>query len=216
MQIIWSLFSRNISTYVRFGGSREKRANNNAFYFRHEDEKVRVCKTFFKGTLDINDRPIRTVQEKRNKLANTLLDSDNRGKHNKHNKTDPILKEQVKNFIEKIPKIESHYTRANTSKHFIDGSKSIGPLNMSQVKITTVKVLRVERESPNSLFFKTSYEDDFTEVNIIKRKKTNDNITRTPAFHLKPKIADNKRKDLLELIQKQHIPRVYNTFFQNL
>ena len=44
-------------------------------------------------------------------------------------KVDDVLKEGVKNFVEKIPKIESHYTRANTSKHFIDGSKSIADIH---------------------------------------------------------------------------------------
>ena len=50
--------------YVRVGGIRKKRNNNIAFYFRLNDQKVRVCKLFFKNTLDINDRPIQTVQEK--------------------------------------------------------------------------------------------------------------------------------------------------------
>lgn len=51
--------------YERVGGTRKKRSFNNAFYFYQNDEKIRVCKTFFKNTLDINDRPIRTVQKKR-------------------------------------------------------------------------------------------------------------------------------------------------------
>lgn len=50
-------------------------------------------------------------------------------------KIDAALKEGVRNFIEKIPKIKSHYTRANpnTSKLFIDGSKSIADLHKDYI-----------------------------------------------------------------------------------
>lgn len=40
-----------------------------------------VCKNLFKATLDITDRPIRTVIEKQNKVASILLEKDLRGKH---------------------------------------------------------------------------------------------------------------------------------------
>lgn len=119
--------------YVRVGGTRNKRSNNNAFYFHFNNVKVRVCKLFFRNTLDINDRNIRTVQNKRNKVANALVEEDNRGKHGKQKKIDIALKEGVRSFIEKIPKIESHYTRANTSKLFIDGSKSIAELHTDYI-----------------------------------------------------------------------------------
>lgn len=64
--------------YIRQGGTRSPRNNNNAFYFFLKEHKVRVCKLFFKNTLDINDRPIRTVLEKQNKIVNTLLEGDRR------------------------------------------------------------------------------------------------------------------------------------------
>lgn len=81
----------------------------------------------------LNDHHIRTVQEKRNKVATVLLKDDGRGKHGKQKKVDNILKECVKNFVERIPKIESHYTRANTSKYYIDGSKSITDIHRDYI-----------------------------------------------------------------------------------
>ena len=44
------------------------RKNNNAFYLKVGEKNVRVCKLFFKNTLDINDRNIRTVMEKKEKM----------------------------------------------------------------------------------------------------------------------------------------------------
>lgn len=95
--------------YVREGGTRNKREYNNAFSFNLHDEKVRVCKLFFKNTLGITDRPIRTVMFKRNKVAGTILAPDYRGKHSNHPKVDESIRSAIKAHIESIPKIESHY-----------------------------------------------------------------------------------------------------------
>ena len=74
--------------YIRTGGKRPPRRLNNAFYFHTGDKEIRVCKLFFMNTLDINDRPIRTALEKRNKACGAVIESDNRGKHDKHSKVD--------------------------------------------------------------------------------------------------------------------------------
>jgi len=119
--------------YIRQGGTRSPRNNNNAFYFILKEQKVRVCKLFFKNTLDINDRPIRTVLEKQNKIANILLEGDKRGKHGNHVKVDDKIRDSIIKHITLIPKIESHYARADTSKHFIDGSRSIADIHRDYV-----------------------------------------------------------------------------------
>ena len=84
-----------------------RRLNNN-FYFEVEEKRVRVCKKFFKATLDINDRPIRTVIAK-NEMG--FISKDFRGRHNKHKKLDASVKEGIKRHINTIPRIESHYLR---------------------------------------------------------------------------------------------------------
>lgn len=135
----WNFISKSMEPvcpryrYIREGGIRPRRHNNNSFYFYLPGKKIRVCKTFFKATLDITDRPIRTVTEKQHKVANTLLEKDQRGKHGKQPKIDERIKADIKDHISSIPKIESHYTRANTSKHFIDGSKSIAEIHKDYV-----------------------------------------------------------------------------------
>ncbi|CAG9818119.1 unnamed protein product [Phaedon cochleariae] len=119
--------------YIRVGGTRNQRQNNNAYYFIRQGQRVRVCKLFFENTLDINDRTIRTVQEKRNKVANILLEPDRRGKHGKHKTLDPTIREGIRQHINPIPRIESHYTRANTSRTFIDGSRSLADIHRDYV-----------------------------------------------------------------------------------
>ncbi|KAJ8877723.1 hypothetical protein PR048_022178 [Dryococelus australis] len=119
--------------YVRVGGTRSQRRPNTVFYAHRQDQKVRVCKVFFRNTLAINDRSIRTVLEKMNKVGNVLLESDLRVKHGKQKAVDPIIKEGIKQHIVSILKIERHYLRANTSRHFIEGIKSIAYIHKDYV-----------------------------------------------------------------------------------
>lgn len=42
---------------------------------------------------------------------------------------------------------------------------------MTELKLSEVKILKVKRESPNSVFFKSSYtEEQFKEVKVIKKR----------------------------------------------
>lgn len=111
--------------YVREGGQRAPRNHNSAFYFNIRDQRVRVCKLFFRNTLDINDRPIRTVLAKKNQVAGAVMAEDKRGKHGNQPKMDETMKRRIVDHINKIPKIESHYMRAKTTKHFIEGGRTI-------------------------------------------------------------------------------------------
>lgn len=61
--------------YVRIdsdGTIAPKRENNNAYFFTVSGVKIRICKTFFKNTLDIKNRPIETALKKRIKIQTFL------------------------------------------------------------------------------------------------------------------------------------------------
>lgn len=103
-----------------------RRQCNHAFHFVINGVNVRVCKFFFKATLDINDRPIRTVIAK---LNEGFLQEDLRGKHGHHSKVDPAIKDGVVAHINTIPRIESHYLRAQSTREFIEGGKSLADLH---------------------------------------------------------------------------------------
>lgn len=110
------------------------RNNNNAFFLTISGEKTRVCKLFFKNTLGINNRPIETALKKKNSNTNISSMKDNRGTHSNHNAVDESIKNGIKLFIESIPKIESHYIRANSKRNYIDGSKAVTDLHRDYVE----------------------------------------------------------------------------------
>lgn len=108
----------------RFTMKNEPRTFNSAFFFNINDAKKRVCKQFFVNTLGISDRTVRTVKRKLD--DNGFLEGDQRGKHsNRINTLERHRKEAVTEFIKKIPRTESHYLRAQTTKEYIDGSRSL-------------------------------------------------------------------------------------------
>lgn len=109
------------------------RAKNNAFYFTVEEKRIRVCKPFFRSTLGISDRPIRTVISKRKHSPGGIVKLDLRGNHGNHKKIDISIKNGIRKHIESVPTIESHYCRADTSKEYIDGEKSVAELHNDYV-----------------------------------------------------------------------------------
>ncbi|KAJ8915389.1 hypothetical protein NQ315_008276 [Exocentrus adspersus] len=117
-----------INPKYRYQRNESHRRLNYAFSFPSSDgKKTRVCKTFFKSTLDINDRTILTVRNKTNSCG--IVSEDMRGKHANHKRISNEIKDGVRNHIKSIPRIESHYLRAQTTKEFIDGGKTIADLH---------------------------------------------------------------------------------------
>ncbi|XP_063912660.1 uncharacterized protein LOC135129438 [Zophobas morio] len=102
------------------------RGLNHAFYFTISGKLIRVCKMFFKAILDITDRPIRTVIKKN---TDGFVAADQRGKHGKHRVLNPDLGASIREHINSIPKIESHYLRAQTTREYIEGGKTIAGLH---------------------------------------------------------------------------------------
>lgn len=108
---------------VRPEGGRE-RSCNKAYYFTINSVLTQVCQRFFTSTLGISDRFIRTVVSKD---KDGFLEDELRGKNKKSNVPEEV-KQGIREHLSSIPAIESHYTRANTEKKYIDGSKTLTQL----------------------------------------------------------------------------------------
>lgn len=138
------------------------RANNYAFYFNIDLTKVRVCKEFFKATLDINDRVINTVRSKT--TANGFVAEDLRGKHSKPKLTE--ASEYVREFINSIPRIESHYLRAQTSREYIEGSRTLSEI-YNDYKLTCDGNLK---QTVSKTTFSNIFKNDFNISFFIPKK----------------------------------------------
>lgn len=115
--------------YIREGSNRQ---NNCAFYVYVSEEKKRVCKTFLTRTLSISNKVLRTVISKTSDSG--IVEPDGRGKHTKHAHINENIMARVRAHIQSIPRMESHYCRATTTRQYIDGSKSIADLHRDYTK----------------------------------------------------------------------------------
>lgn len=166
----WNYISNSMTTiktkyrYIREGGTGNQRRKKNAFHFNLPNKKIRVCKTFFKNTLDISDRPIRTVMEKQ--VAGIFLADDNRGKHGNHSKTDESILNGIRAHIDSLPKLEIHCPGASMSKMLVDGSKSITQVHKDYVNQYKKKGIPYGNYD---LFYKI-FTEEFN-ISFIKPKK---------------------------------------------
>lgn len=140
--------------YIREGSTRKD--YNHAFHFEVNREIIRVCKTFFKNTLGISDRPIRTViSMQKNSTVGGFPTDDKRGIHGKHNKLDTVIIDGIKEHINSIPRIESHYCRASTSREYVEGGLSIAQLHRDYVtKCRTENVAHADYQIYYNIFTK--------------------------------------------------------------
>ncbi|CAG9827335.1 unnamed protein product [Diabrotica balteata] len=115
-----------VETKYKCSNAQHPKALNAAFYLYADNAKIRVRKTFFINTLGITSKMIRTVRYKTNNCNS--VEEAGRGKNNSHRRVDDNLKEDIIRFINLIPRIETHYLRASTSREFISGPKSITDL----------------------------------------------------------------------------------------
>ncbi|CAH2092802.1 unnamed protein product [Euphydryas editha] len=109
----------------RYSNAAKPRQNNYAYHLNVNENMIRVCKSFFKSTLSINDKVINTALKKKDSNLGNVVAADLRGKHGNHLKIPDSIKFDIREHINCIPTIDSHYCRSNTSKRYIDGGRSL-------------------------------------------------------------------------------------------
>ena len=104
-------------------------------HFISENESIQVCKAFYLGILDISQKVVYNVLNKKNSFTG-VSKTDARGKHKRI-----ILWEESRNgvrrHIESFPMVESHYCRANTSNNYLHSNLNICKLYDLYVKKST-------------------------------------------------------------------------------
>lgn len=83
-------------------------------------------------------------------------------------------------------------------------------------KISEIKVYKLMQDEPTKLFYKTSYKNNQFSETVLTRKKNLNQITLKLAYRSKPKLKENKIKDLQELLRNNHIPQFYESFYNCL
>lgn len=93
----------------------------------------------------------------------------------------------------------------------------------NQVKRHDVKVFRLEKEHPLTFFYKNSYEDQNYQKVFVRNLRRTKNHTLlfsnglTKEYTSNIPLAQNKKRDIKELLDKNIIPRNYReTYYKDL
>lgn len=158
---------QTVNPRYKYSNVASPRKPNNAYYFIVDDKNVRVCKIFFMATLSINNRVIQTIIKKQKVCeSGKIVEVDKRGKHNNHYQVDQAIKNEIREHIKSIPRIDSHYCRATTSKEYIEGSKTLSDLHRDYLKICE------EKKSPaaNYHMYRKIFEEEFNIAFYVPKK----------------------------------------------
>lgn len=143
----------------------KKRQITCAYYFTTNNRKIRVCKLFFRNTLNISNNSIDTVLKKKNEFD--FLTPEKRGTHsNRANKVDDALVKGVFDHINCFPRTESHYCRSSTSKEYLEGSLNISIM----YRLYKEKCLETHQPFVKEHFYKEIFNTKFN-LGFFKPKK---------------------------------------------
>ncbi|ESO90767.1 hypothetical protein LOTGIDRAFT_163649 [Lottia gigantea] len=106
---------------------RKRKHTISYFFIKPDGLHVKVCKKFFLATLCVSSGPVYTALAEKGE-ASTFVGEDKRGHHTSSNKTSEERLDLVRKHIESFPKIESHYTRSDTHRQYLNQDMSISKM----------------------------------------------------------------------------------------
>lgn len=172
-----------------------RRDYSRKYTFIVDNEEVQVCKQMFTQTLSISDRVVTTVFKKLEKSH--VISADARGKHNNRpNKIPEEVKKYIRMHILQFPVIESHYTRENSQRQYLQPDLSIAKMHRLYLQWIQDKI--VSEPTQNATL--RQYTDIFNDFNysFFKPKKDMCDICE------KYKLATPEEKNLQQLMYDEH------------
>lgn len=153
----------------------------------------------------MSNKAIQTALSKKTELGVVLADL--RGKHGHQPTIDPQVKQSVIDliFINSIPRIESHYLRAQTTREFIPSDKSLADIYRDYKQLREKDGLAFATSSTFNRIFNTEFNISFfvpkkDQCDLCERYKNSDEdekrkISQEYDLHLKEKALARAEKD---------------------
>jgi hypothetical protein len=82
------------------------------------------------------------------------------------------------------------------------------------IKMTDIKIVKVDKHSPYTFSFKTSHsQENYKKVVVVNNRRRTKSaaaqLDLQPAYSKKLPIGDKKKADILDLLGKNHIPKIF-------
>ncbi|CAG5021508.1 unnamed protein product [Parnassius apollo] len=128
-----------------------------------------------------------------------------RGKHGHQPTIDPQIKQSVIDFINSIPKIESHYSRAQTKRQYISSEKSLADIYRDYKQLREKDGLAIATSSTFNRILNTEFNTSFfitkkDQCDLCERYKNSDseekrNLSQEYEQHQNEKVLARTEKD---------------------
>lgn len=92
------------------------------YHFEINNQSIRVCKAFFKATIQISNNGLAGVLKKENSNGSFSGQGEKRGRASAYNKTPEIDQKIICDHIESYPAVDPHYVRKKSTKKYLDAS----------------------------------------------------------------------------------------------
>nr|CAH7732156.1 unnamed protein product [Callosobruchus chinensis] len=168
---------------TRTGSRVGKRRHTLKYFFTVNGRKIGVCRTYFINTLSISQTSIRFAIEKR--MSSGVVSTDQRGKHEAPNKIGPLVRNSIREHIQKFPCIDSHYSRNKSNRRYL-GSH----LNISKMYQLFYEECTEKKMNQTEIAKQWLYAEIFnTEFNLSFKEPDNDTCDSCDEFLVKLKDA---------------------------
>ena len=117
-------FEKTRCTVTKGEGKDSRRRYTFQYYLEIGNDRHRVCKDYYLGTLAISQKPIYNFHNNKKDPVTGVPSPDKRGKHTKKVISNQ-QKIKVRNHIESFPTVESHYTRSSSKRQYLEANLSI-------------------------------------------------------------------------------------------
>ncbi|XP_039296244.1 uncharacterized protein LOC111058861 isoform X3 [Nilaparvata lugens] len=206
-----------IEPKYRYAKEGSNRAFNVAYFLFCDENKIQVCRTFFLNTLNISKTVVSTALKK---FKNNFLEPECRGKHENRKKNDDLLIQGMKDFINSIPRVESHYLRNQTAREYIDGGKTLSDIHRDYQN----ECLRQNLPHGNYTAFRKVFIENFNISFFVPKKdlcclceqfknSPDDNdLKKMHETHIKLKelAREEKKKDALKAKNKECVTAIFD------
>lgn len=105
-------------------GEESRRQETNKYHLTIRKRRTTVCKQFFLRTLAISEKVARTAIKKLDDVG--IVELDQRGGRDETNKNrDTVIRQLVDAYINRFPRIESHFCRQNTDSEYLSSDLTL-------------------------------------------------------------------------------------------
>lgn len=95
-----------------------------------------------------------------------VIQPEKRGKHNNHQALSDTIKDEVRNHIRSIPRMESHYCRSESKMEYIEGGKTVRDLHRDYVELCE----EVKKPHVNYLMYYKIFKEEFNISFFVPKK----------------------------------------------